>query len=144
MDIRFAPMEGLTDTVYRRTHHQHFCEVSKYYIPFVSPTQHRVFTPKELRAIGPEYNTGIPTVPQILAKDAGNVMEDLAVVAEALAAADLGSIVENVNNLTADSQNVIADAMTKLDTIDIATLNKAIKDLAAVVEPLAKVSKIFC
>lgn len=70
MDIRFAPMEGLTDTVYRRTHHQHFGGVSKYYIPFISPTQHHVFTPKELRAIGPEHNAGIPTVPQILAKDA--------------------------------------------------------------------------
>lgn len=70
MDIRFAPMEGLTDTVYRRIHHQHFGGVSKYYIPFVSPTQHHVFTPKEMRAIGPENNAGIPTVPQILAKDA--------------------------------------------------------------------------
>jgi tRNA-dihydrouridine synthase len=62
-------MEGLTDTVYRRTHHRHFGGVSKYYIPFVSPTQHHVFTPKEMRAIGPENNAGIPTVPQILAKD---------------------------------------------------------------------------
>ena len=70
MDIRFAPMEGLTDTIYRKTHHQHFGGVSKYYIPFISPTQHHVFTPKELRAIGPEHNAGIPTVPQILAKDA--------------------------------------------------------------------------
>ena len=70
MDIRFAPMEGLTDTVYRRIHHQHFGGVGKYYIPFVSPTQHHVFTPKEMRAIGPEHNAGIPTVPQILAKDA--------------------------------------------------------------------------
>ena len=70
LDIRFAPMESLTDTVYRRTHHQHFCGVGKYYIPFVSPTQHHVFTPKELRAISPEHNAGIPTVPQILAKDA--------------------------------------------------------------------------
>ena len=69
MDIRFAPMEGLTDTVYRRTHARHFTGVSKYYIPFVSPTQHHVFTPKELRAIGPGYNAGIPTVPQILAKE---------------------------------------------------------------------------
>ncbi len=70
MDFRFAPMEGLTDTIYRRTHHQHFGGVRKYYIPFVSPTQHHVFTPKEMRAIGPEHNVGIPTVPQILAKDA--------------------------------------------------------------------------
>ena len=70
MDIRFAPMEGLTDAVYRRIHYQHFGGVTKYYIPFVSPTQHHVFTPKEMRAIGPEHNAGIPTVPQILAKDA--------------------------------------------------------------------------
>lgn len=70
MDIRFAPMEGLTDAVYRRTHHQHYGGVSKYYIPFVSPTQHHVFTPKELRGIAPERNAGIPTVPQLLAKDA--------------------------------------------------------------------------
>lgn len=70
MDIRFAPMEGLTDAIYRRIHHQHFGGVGKYYIPFISPTQHHVFTPKELRAIGPEHNAGIPTVPQILAKDA--------------------------------------------------------------------------
>lgn len=70
MDIRFAPMEGLTDTVYRRTHFAHFCGVEKYYIPFISPTQHHVFTPKEMRAIGAEHNAGIPTVPQILAKDA--------------------------------------------------------------------------
>lgn len=70
MDVRFAPMEGLTDTVYRKVHFQVFDGVHKYYIPFISPTQHHVFTPKELRAIGPEYNAGIPTVPQILAKDA--------------------------------------------------------------------------
>ncbi len=70
MDVRFAPMEGLTDTVYRRTHARYFSGVSRYYIPFISPTQHHVFTPKELRAIGPEHNAGIPTVPQLLAKDA--------------------------------------------------------------------------
>lgn len=70
MDIRFAPMEGLTDTIYRRTHAKYFGGVRKYYVPFISPTQHHVFTPKELRAIGPEYNAGIPTVPQILAKEA--------------------------------------------------------------------------
>ena len=78
-----------------------------------------------------------------LAVEAETVMEDLGVVAETLAAADLGSIVENVNTLAADSQSAVADAMKKLDTIDIETLNKAIQDLAAVVEPLAKVSRIL-
>lgn len=70
MDIRFAPMEGLTDTTYRRTHARIYGGVTKYYIPFISPTQHHVFTPKELRAISPAYNAAIPTVPQLLAKDA--------------------------------------------------------------------------
>lgn len=74
MDIRFAPMEGLTDAVYRRTHFTHFGGVRKYYIPFVSPTQHHVFTPKEMRAISPEANAGVPVVPQILAKDAENFL----------------------------------------------------------------------
>lgn len=70
MDIRFAPLEGMTDAVYRRTHAAFFPGVTKYYIPFVSPTMHHVFPPKELRAILPENNRGVPTVPQVLAKDA--------------------------------------------------------------------------
>lgn len=80
---------------------------------------------------------------QDLALEAETVMEDLGVVAEALAAADLDSIVEKINMLAADSQSAVADAIKKLDTIDIATLNKAIQDLADVVEPLAKVTKIL-
>ena len=85
----------------------------------------------------------LTTQVQELAFEAEAVMEDLGVVAEALAAADLGGIVENVNILAAESQSAVADAMKKLDTIDIATLNKAIKDLADVVEPLAKVTKLW-
>lgn len=80
---------------------------------------------------------------QDLALEAETVMEDLGVVAETLAAADLDSIVEKINMLAADSQSAVADAIKKLDTIDIATLNKAIQDLADVVEPLAKVTKIL-
>ena len=78
-----------------------------------------------------------------LAKEADAVMKDLGIVAEALAAADLGSIVDNINKLASESQGAVADAMKKLDTIDIETLNKAIKDLADVVEPLAKLGRIW-
>ena len=70
MDIRFAPMEGLTDAVYRRIHHRHFAGVDRYYMPFVSPTQEHVFTARELRGIAPENNQGVPVVPQVLARDA--------------------------------------------------------------------------
>jgi len=86
---------------------------------------------------------GLTAQLQDLAQEAETVMTDLGVVAEALAAADIGGIVGNPNVLAAESQSAVADAMATLDTIDIEALNKAIKDLAAVVEPLAKVSKIF-
>ena len=80
---------------------------------------------------------------QQMADRAGTVMANLDTVAQDLADANLGSMVENVNTLAADSQTVITEAMKKLDTIDIDTLNQAIADLADVVEPLAKVSKFF-
>lgn len=78
-----------------------------------------------------------------MAGQAQTVMENLNTVTQALADADLSSIVDNMSTLTVESQAAVADAMEKLDTIDIDTLNKAIADLAEIVEPLAKVSKIF-
>ena len=70
MKIFFAPLEGVTDVVYRRTHAACFSGVDRYYIPFVSPTHHLVFTPKEKRAVSPAENTGFCAVPQILSKNA--------------------------------------------------------------------------
>ena len=80
---------------------------------------------------------------QALAAEADTVMADLGIVAESLAAADLGSIVKNVNALASESQSAVAGAMKKLDAIDIDTLNQAIRDLADVVEPLAKITRIW-
>lgn len=68
--VYFAPMEGVTDAVYRRVHHECFGGVDAYYIPFVSPTQNLVFNGREKHNILPEYNRGVPCVPQILSKDA--------------------------------------------------------------------------
>ena len=68
MTIYFAPLEGVTDVVYRRTHAACFTGVDKYFIPFVSPTHHLVFTPKEKRAVSPAENIGFRAVPQILSK----------------------------------------------------------------------------
>ena len=80
---------------------------------------------------------------QAMTGQAETIMDNMQVVTQALADADLGTMVENVNVLAAESQTVVSDAMEKLDTIDIDTLNKAIQDLSDVVEPLAKVSKFF-
>lgn len=70
MTIYFAPLEGVTDIIYRRTHASCFSGVDKYFIPFVSPTHHLVFTPKEKRAVSPAENAGFNAVPQILSKNA--------------------------------------------------------------------------
>ena len=70
MNFYFAPLEGVTDATFRRVHHACFAGVSKYFIPFVSPTQNLVFTSRDLAAIAPENNAGVPAVPQLLAKDA--------------------------------------------------------------------------
>lgn len=80
---------------------------------------------------------------QAMTSQAETIMDNMEIVTQTLADADLGTMVENVNVLAAESQSVVSDAMEKLDTIDIDTLNKAIQDLSDVVEPLAKVSKLF-
>ncbi len=71
------------------------------------------------------------------------IMDNMETVTQTLADADLGGMVENVNTLTADSQTAVTEAIKKLDAIDIDTLNKAIRDLSDVVEPLAKLTNFF-
>ncbi len=66
MRIEFAPMEGITDDLYRRLHHKYFPGVDRYYTPFLSPAEGKVFSGKELREVLPENNEGIDLVPQLL------------------------------------------------------------------------------
>ncbi|MGO5022753.1 tRNA dihydrouridine synthase [Lawsonibacter sp. LCP25S3_G6] len=70
MELYFAPMEGVTGPQFRRAHYNYFSGVDQYYLPFISPTQDHVFTPRELRNVGPQANEGIPVVPQLLTKRA--------------------------------------------------------------------------
>ena len=70
MQYYFAPMEGLTDSVYRRLHHQYFGGVDRYYMPFLSPTVHRALTPREARELPPADSEGFCAVPQLLTKNA--------------------------------------------------------------------------
>lgn len=74
MNIYFAPLEGVTDVIFRRVHHAHFSGITKYFIPFVCPTQYKSFPPREFRAILPENNRGVPVVPQILTKYADHFL----------------------------------------------------------------------
>ena len=68
MRYYFAPMEGLTDSIYRRLHHKYFPGVDRYYMPFLSPTIHRQLTHKEDRELPPADSVGFAAVPQVLTK----------------------------------------------------------------------------
>lgn len=78
-----------------------------------------------------------------LAGQAEVVLKDLGTAANKLAQSDFSGIAGQIDTLVADSQTALAEAMKKIDTIDIDTLNKAIKDLAVAAEPLAKLGKLF-
>ena len=68
MRYYFAPMEGLTDSVYRRLHHKHFGGVDRYYMPFLSPTIHRSLTHKEDRELPIADSEAFTAIPQLLTK----------------------------------------------------------------------------
>lgn len=68
MRYYFAPMEGLTDSIYRRLHHKYFPGVDRYYMPFLSPTIHRQLTHKEDRELPVADSVPFVAVPQVLTK----------------------------------------------------------------------------
>lgn len=68
MRYYFAPMEGLTDSVYRRLHHKYFGGIDRYYMPFISPTVHRELTAREAREVPFASTESFIAVPQIMTK----------------------------------------------------------------------------
>ena len=74
MRYYFAPMEGLTDSVFRRLHHQFFPGIDRYYMPFISPTVHRELTPREARELPPADSVSFRAVPQLLTKVADDFL----------------------------------------------------------------------
>lgn len=76
IDMRyyFAPMEGLTDSIYRRLHHKYFPGVDRYYMPFFSPTIHRTLTHKEDRELPLADSVDFKAVPQILTRVSGDFL----------------------------------------------------------------------
>lgn len=61
-----APLQGVTDNVWRMAQHSVFGGVEAYYAPFMR-VEHGEVRRKDLRDVDPERNTGITLIPQILA-----------------------------------------------------------------------------
>ena len=74
MRYYFAPMEGITDSIFRRTHAKYFGGVDRYYMPFLSPTIHRTLTHKEDRELPFADSESFVAVPQILTKVADDFL----------------------------------------------------------------------
>ena len=65
--IHFAPLQGYTDDVYRRIHNELMGGIQTYYTPFLRMEGGGVRS-KDMRDIRPEFNEGVPVVPQIIVK----------------------------------------------------------------------------
>lgn len=56
MKLYFAPLEGITTSIYRNVHNQMFGECDQYFSPFLTPTENERLTAKTLRDVLPENN----------------------------------------------------------------------------------------
>lgn len=70
MEIYFAPMEGMTSPLLRRTHAAAFGGCDKYYSPFISTNEAISMNNKELEDVDHDQNSGLNLIPQIISNSA--------------------------------------------------------------------------
>lgn len=95
-----------------------------------------------IRDFIPQINAIITQIPGMLAQ-MEVVLDNLELVTSDLAAVDFEGMVEGVNTLVASGQTSLEGTVAKLNSIDFEALNKAIKTLTEVIDPLAKFFKAF-
>ena len=66
IQVLAAPLQGVTDNVWRMAQHEVFGGVDAYYAPFMRVERGEIRR-KDLRDVDPERNAGITLIPQILA-----------------------------------------------------------------------------
>lgn len=66
------------------------------------------------------------------------VMEDIEIITDGLAKSNLPQMINDIDRLVTSSEQSVQDALNKINAIDIATLNKAIKDLSDIINPIAR------
>lgn len=91
MELYFAPMEGITGSIYRKAHNDIFGGIDKYYAPFLYANPTGTIGKRAYLEIAPEYNEGIKVVPQLLT----NNVSDFIVTAGTLRAMGYDEI--NIN-----------------------------------------------
>ncbi len=66
MKLSFAPLEGITNSIYRNTHNKFFGGCDEYYAPFIVPSDDERITKKSLKDILPENNSNCKLQVQVL------------------------------------------------------------------------------
>ena len=75
MKYYFAPLEGITNHIFRRTYDKWFGGIDAYYTPFVTTRDGGIMKKKELFDIMPENNPGIRLIPQIMTTKADEFVQ---------------------------------------------------------------------
>lgn len=73
MKFYFAPMEGITTEVLRRSLHQNIFPMDRYFTPFIPAA--KKMSKKIIRDISPESNPGMEVVPQVMSNVASEVLD---------------------------------------------------------------------
>ena len=96
----------------------------------------------QITQIVPQITGVLPQITEVITQ-MQTVLTNLETTTEQLARIDLSGMVTGMDTLVSTAQESLNQTMGKLNTIDFATLNKAIEDLAAVVEPMSRILKAF-
>lgn len=73
--IYLAPFQGVTGFSFRNVYAKHFSGIDKFYTPFFTGIQNNLkLAPRKLFELGTPYCEGIQVVPQILSKDAEEII----------------------------------------------------------------------
>ncbi|MDE7160844.1 MAG: tRNA-dihydrouridine synthase family protein [Muribaculaceae bacterium] len=82
MNIHFAPVQGHTDAPYRRIHAECYRPADTYYTPFIR-LERGAPRSRDMRDILPEANTGLHLVPQVIFRDADELLPLVEALSEA-------------------------------------------------------------
>lgn len=77
-----APMEGITNHVYRNAYHTCFYPLDKYFTPFISAKPNKRLSQKEINEVSPEKNAGLCVIPQILTNNAQDFIQTAKILME--------------------------------------------------------------
>jgi tRNA-dihydrouridine synthase len=72
--LTLAPLQGVTEVLFRNLFARHFTGFDAAMAPFVKPQGQARFPDRLLRDILPAANTGLPLIPQLLHNDAANFL----------------------------------------------------------------------